>query len=494
MIPVLDVFAGPGGLGEGFSAFRDVNGKQRFELALSLEKDVRAHETLRLRSLQRRVNAEGPNLLDEMICGGKLEWSELSRRHPRAAASAEAEARCVELGPRSVEATRELIKSSIRTDGPWILIGGPPCQAYSLVGRARNKGVAGYETELDHRQTLYVEYLQIVADHAPPLFVMENVKGILSAQFQSQQLFKRILDDLADPSKALAREGRATVGPAPKYSIRTVATPADPSDDDPSRYVVRSELFGIPQRRHRVILIGVRTDVTGVVHPLKRVRSPKSVTLALKGLPSLRSGLSKEADSDELWLAQMRSVAKKPWLKLIDYSVASHIRSVSRELAVPDASRGAECMRHRKMTIFNHSSRSHIALDLERYFFASVFAAVNERSPILADFPEELLPKHENVSSALGNGLFADRFRVQLAEAPSTTITSHISKDGHYYIHPDPAQCRSFTVREAARLQTFPDDYFFCGPRTSQYHQVGNAVPPKLAEKIVGCIAGLLGI
>jgi DNA (cytosine-5)-methyltransferase 1 len=140
--------------------------------------------------------------------------------------------------------------------------------------------------------------------------------------------------------------------------------------------------------------------------------------------------------------------------------------------------------------IVQHESRHHMSSDLSRYAYLASMVKAGERAPKVNELPPDLMPLHRNARRP--DAPFADRFRVQHVDRPSSTVTCHIAKDGHYYIHPDPTQMRSLSVREAARLQTFPDNYFFVGNRTQQYHQVGNAVPPLLARQLAHVVAGLV--
>ena len=496
-IPVVDLFAGPGGLGEGFAAYRDSSGARPFSLAISIEKDAWAHETLRLRAFKRRFEGDPP-IEYQRLLEGELEFAQLVEAHPKAGRAAELEACRLELNEKNAGLAYELVRTRVSQREPWVLIGGPPCQAYSLIGRARNKGNAGYSPEADHRQTLYIEYLQVLADHAPHAFVMENVKGLLSATLSGEKLFERIREDLENPAAAIRREGRTAGANQPRYTLRALADAGSRNERlRATDFIVRSEEFGVPQARHRVIILGVRSDLAQApARYLTPHFPPSTVAMELAYLPRLRSGLSANNDSGAEWSAAIRAIPNRRWFREASTELQHVIRTALESLTIPRAGRGANVQWRRKprtSLVLNHSTRAHIPDDLERYFFAASFARLHQRSPDLTEFPTTLLPNHVSAQSSVGGKRFSDRFRVQLGDRPSTTITSHIAKDGHYYIHFDPSQCRSLTVREAARLQTFPDDYFFCGPRTAQYQQVGNAVPPGLAEQIARVVAALLG-
>ncbi len=491
MIKVVDVFAGPGGLAEGFASCRVARDRRPFEVALCIEREATAHATLRLRAFQRCFDGQPPASYFDYIRGAS-DWDSLRASRPDEADRASREAVCLELSRRSAETVRSLVRERVDVSGPWVLIGGPPCQAYSLVGRSRNRGKAHYRPSRDKRNSLYVEYLQILADHAPPVFVMENVKGLLSARAFRTPMFERILDDLAQPARALDRERRPTGRARPRYSLISLCTSESIPDNDPSRFVVRSEDYGVPQRRHRVIVVGVRSDMAARIDPLERVNRKVTVLDRIGDLPPLRSGLSQIADSGDEWSRQVATVTKTDWFSEVAPDVRRTMRAAIAQIRETSADRGSEYRQQEAGgRVLNHSTRGHMTADLHRYLFASAFASVRGSSPVLAKFPRGLLPDHANVAAAIDGKLFGDRFRVQVAGEPSTTIASHIAKDGHYYIHYDPSQCRSLTVREAARLQTFDDDYFFTGPRTAQYHQVGNAVPPELARLIAVRVARL---
>lgn len=507
-LPVIDLFAGPGGLGEGFSSITRDDGTRAFKIKLSIEKDEHAHRTLELRAFFREFPpGEAPNDYYDYLAR-RISREELFRRHRDAGTKAANEAWLAELGTEAItdRTVDERIRAALVNRRNWVLIGGPPCQAYSIVGRSRVIGAEGGRAryEADPRHELYRHYLRILAVHRPPVFVMENVKGLLSAKLKEEHIFDRILADLADPAAAMPEAAAEDV----QYQLVPLAfRNEDPTHiHEPEDFVVCAEEHGIPQARHRIIIVGIRSDVGGEPGVLQRAERV-TVAQAIGDLPHLRSGLSKEEDSPPAWRAAVLALANTAWMRsgTLDEDLRLGLESAIHRIGA-NLNRGAEfvpCVtlpaRHsawfsdpRLAGACNHETRGHIREDLYRYLFSAVFARKRGRSPLLGDFPAALLPKHENVSDALKETKFNDRFRVQLANRPSTTIVSHISKDGHYYIHYDPAQCRSLTVREAARLQTFPDNYRFEGPRTEQYKQVGNAVPPLLARQIAEIVAALM--
>jgi DNA (cytosine-5)-methyltransferase 1 len=509
-IPVVDLFAGPGGLGEGFSSCEVTSdsGKREppFRIALSVEKEASAHRTLRLRSFYRLLRLNDA-LMDQYyayITGrATVPFTEESRKYWDASGQ---EALRLEIGTQNASRIlREKVKGIAQMNPDWVLIGGPPCQAYSVAGRSRNKGKNDYEPEKDKRHFLYKHYLELIREYRPAVFVMENVKGILSSTVSGSNIFTRILEDLR------AAEDKGATGYRIYSLSKSGVVYSGPEGDavDPHDFVVRAELHGIPQARHRVILVGVREDLAPrVFYPLQR-KQKVSVRQAISDLPKLRSGLSSK-DSLECWRAAVIEQAKLVAASLKELKDPSDQKKIKAALRLvlkgrlPHQDRGAVSLnqalaranqftrrlRQPKLQSFvlNHEARGHMSSDLGRYLFAAAYATVKKVSPSQEAFPKALAPKHESWFT----GYFADRFRVQVRNEPATTVTCHIAKDGHYYIHHDPRQCRSLTVREVARLQTFPDDYFFEGSRTEQYIQVGNAVPPLLAREIAKKVWKLL--
>lgn len=405
------------------------------------------------------------------------------------------------------EALYERIHKVGRNHDRMVLIGGPPCQAYSLVGRARQKNVVGFRTRGDHRHFLYREYLEILARFAPDVFIMENVKGILTSTVGGRSMFASIQHDLSNPSEALGVV-RTVKSASQEYVLLPIHVAANSSRDpagvaaDPRGFLIRCEDHGVPQARHRVIIMGVRAD-----HAAKAISAPGleterervSLSDALAGLPKLRSGLSKGEDGGAIW-AETVDEQRKKVIKALGKSepaVRAKLEMMTPNRRLPrksihykdDATGFSSTLRSDKQqVVLNHESRSHMDKDLGRYLFCAAFGREHGRSPTSTDFPGGLAPSHVNWDT----GHFADRFRVQVKDRPSSTVTSHLSKDGHAFIHWDPVQCRSLSVREAARLQSFPDNYLFLGNRTEQFVQVGNAVPPLIARQIAKVVYGIL--
>lgn len=491
-IKVIDLFAGPGGLGEGFTSLR---GKTQFDIALSIEKDKFAHKTLAMRARFRELQKGGQLAPYYMMLNGQFGLEEFLA-HPAVTGVEQAvsrEALLWEMNPDNRAATTARIREELDSSEDWILIGGPPCQAYSLVGRARNRNVEDFQE--DARHFLYQEYLEVLKLQ-PAVFVMENVKGLLSSQNRGEGgMFERIREDFANT-------------PGHGYKIHTISMPETEGGPKPSDFIVRSENYGVPQARHRVILLGIRNDLKVDASKLKLVESERvPASQALDGLPGIRSRLSRD-DSFEKWhqaVQAAETAAKSAFkddpvaLQLIDRSVykARNLRSsgaefieLERDIDDSDAHRLVRELHDPALSfITGHRTRSHMESDLQRYFYAAIYTAINSVSPKVQDFPDALLPNHRNVKDKTIPAPFQDRFRVLRADEPAHTVVAHMAKDGHAFIHWDPEQIRSLTIREAARLQTFPDNYLFMGPQTARYTQVGNAVPPLLARQIAEIVA-----
>lgn len=506
-IPAIDIFAGPGGLAEGFSS-------AGFDIRLSIEMDEWAHKTLRFRSFCRKLiktrrKRSLINFYSGLIGQTEPNIKELTSQYPKLWKAAEKETLKATLGEDDPHKLSTAIEAALGDVNDWVLLGGPPCQAYSLVGRSRMQNAKDYRLKRghafadDHRHQLYKEYLRIVASHAPSIFVMENVKGLLSSQHNGTRILEQIKKDLSRPRAVSDAKPRRRKNYLLEYDLYPLwATPTGNSSSEISdkSFIVEAERQGVPQARHRLFIVGLRKDLNLKMMHLAQSKKSTDAWDVLKDLPFLHSTLSKKKEIGWMeFIKQFSDSEAGIWTRINYPKVYKEIINSIRKIRKQESSGGLAVQKSANLDLptlhdwfgsksmplaLNHQARGHMPSDLHRYLFSSAFTQVNEYSPKLNEFPPSLLPAHKNVNKKTGAAIFSDRFRTQYKFRPSTTITSHIHKDGHYFIHPEPSQCRSLTVREAARLQTFPDDYLFCGPRTEQFKQVGNAVPPYLAYQI----------
>ena len=400
----IDLFAGAGGLSEGFfqAGFRPI---------AHVEMNKNASKTLETRSAYYYLKNTGNLSLYKQYLSGKVSCDDFMKQIPVSVTKTVINETLSDETLPTVFKTIDGIMKIRGIEKVDVIIGGPPCQAYSLVGRAQSSHM---ETPMEDypRNYLYKLYARFLKKYQPRMFVFENVTGIESAQ--GGTIWKNL-------QKYLKSVG---------YEIECREQNA--------------QTFGVLQNRRRMIIVGWLKN-SGLAYPdFLEKRADAVVNDLFTDLPKLYPGESNNTYSK-----------KKP----SSYVTESGIRTKDDVLTL-------------------HNCRPNIERDIRIYKRAIELWNDGHKRLNYNDLPEEL-KTHKNRRS------FVDRFKVvEGDERGCHTILAHLSKDGHYFIHPDIQQHRSLTVREAARIQSFPDSYYFEGPRTSQFVQIGNAVPPLMARGI----------
>jgi len=387
----IDLFAGCGGLSEGFYM-------QNFKSLTHVENDHYACKTLKTRMLHYGYSKKNASVLEKDITSNNI---------------------------------IELIKQEVGNKEIDVIIGGPPCQSFSSLGRAKDeKGMSD-----DPRNYLFESYEKILNHFQPKFFIFENVTGLLTAKLGGQKTIDVILDRLGN-----------------NYNLL----------DNPSDMVLNSCDYGVPQIRKRVILIGVRKDIG--VDPNDIYRGIKKTH---KNPSSKDSNDREKIDCVTVYdsIGDMPSILPGEGEKIVSHSVTKWNNYLHKVRSMKDSK------------LRDHVARNHNIHDRSRY---------REMSKNKWNFKELL--KHKPALNHAKQRVFGNSYVVQFWDKPARTIIAHLYKDGNQFIHPDYKQERTLTVREAARLQSFSDNFIFEGSRTQQYKQIGNAVPPIMAEAIAKSI------
>ncbi|WP_271783688.1 DNA cytosine methyltransferase [Aquimarina algiphila] len=395
----IDLFSGAGGLSEGFI-------KAGFNPIAHVEMDTHACNTLETRLIYHKLKAE--NKLDHY-------YNYLNNKTSREKFISvfgdmllSKSVLNVSIGGKNNDDIFRKIDELSGDKGIDLVIGGPPCQAYSLVGRARDKD--GMKN--DPRNYLYKEYAKFLKNYDPTVFVFENVIGLITAD--EGKYFKNM--------KAYFKR----IGYELDYTIQNSAD------------------FGVLQKRKRIILIGWRKNSNFNYPKFSKVNKSWKVQDLLTDLKKLKPG-----EQNHITKYEKAST---------DYLNKFELRN------------GVDF-------VTQHIARPHNERDLEIYKIAVNKWLKKEERLKYPDLPERL-KTHKNEKS------FVDRYKVVDPNGYSHTMVAHIAKDGHHYIYPDTKQIRSLSVREAARIQSFPDDFYFEGGRSAAFRQIGNAVPPLMAKEI----------